>query len=328
MFDHHDGGIWHIDADFDHRGRHQQAGFAVLEGEHGGVLLRAAHTPVNEADVGAEHLRENGVALLRRHQVGLLRLLHQRANPVGFFAILQRCAQPLDNIADAFGGDRHRLDGFAARRFFGELGDIHVPEGGQYQRAWNGRGGHDKHMRRDALGGEPQALMHAETVLFIHHGQHKVLIGDAVLEQRMGADDDLRFARGHALLDLAALLALGAAGQHFHREAHGLREFGDGGVMLTGENFGRRHQHRLSAGLHRRRHGHQRHQRLAGADIALQQPQHAVFAGHIGQDILDGGALACRQREGQLREDFGGDIALGADWLARHLAQPLAHQRQ
>ncbi len=28
MFDHHDGGFRHIDADFDHRGGHQELGFA------------------------------------------------------------------------------------------------------------------------------------------------------------------------------------------------------------------------------------------------------------------------------------------------------------
>ncbi|MNS83418.1 hypothetical protein D3C72_1172040 [compost metagenome] len=96
--------------------------------------------------------------------------------------------------------------------------------------------------------------------------------------------------------------------------------------MLPGEDFGRGHQHRLSAGLHGRCHRHQRHQRLACADIALQQAKHAVFAGHVSQNILHRSALARCQREGQLRQDFCGDITLGADRLARHFAQPLAHQ--
>ncbi|MNS83419.1 hypothetical protein D3C72_1172050 [compost metagenome] len=146
---------------------------------------------MDEADIGAQHLRENCVPLLRRHKVGFFRFFHQRADPVGLLAILQRGTQPLDNVADPFGGDRYRLDRLAAGRLFGELGDIHVAEGGQNQRARNGRGSHDQHMRGDALGGEAQALMNAETVLFVHHGQHEVLVTHAVLKQRMGADDDL-----------------------------------------------------------------------------------------------------------------------------------------
>ena len=33
--------------------------------------------------------------------------------------------------------------------------------------------------------------------------------------------------------------------------------------------------------------GEQRHHGLAGADIALQQPQHALRQGEIGDDVVD-----------------------------------------
>src|SRR5258707_11060911 len=37
--------------------------------------------------------------------------------------------------------------------------------------------------------------------------------------------------------------------------------------------------------------GHERHHGLAGADVALQQPDHALRAGQVGDDVVDGAAL-------------------------------------
>ena len=60
-------------------------------------------------------------------------------------------------------------------------------------------------------------------------------------------------------------------------------------MMLARENFGRRHQRRLAAGLDHGRGGEQRHHGLAGADIALQQPQHAGWLLlRSGDDVVDG----------------------------------------
>ena len=47
--------------------------------------------------------------------------------------------------------------------------------------------------------------------------------------------------------------------------------------MLARQNFGRRHQRRLAPGLRDMRHGERRDDGLAGADIALHQPQHALI---------------------------------------------------
>jgi hypothetical protein len=84
--------------------------------------------------------------------------------------------------------------GLRPGRFLGELRDIHVAECRQNQRARDRRRGHHQHMRRNPLGRQPQALVHAETVLFVDDGQQKIVVDDGILEQRMRADDDLRFA--------------------------------------------------------------------------------------------------------------------------------------
>ena len=60
------------------------------------------------------------------------------------------------------------------------------------------------------------------------------------------------------------------------RDAGLLGERRDGGEMLARQDFGRRHQRGLPAGLDHGRGGEQRHHGLAGADVALQQPQHAL----------------------------------------------------
>ena len=101
-----------------------------------------------------------------------------------------------------------RLDRLAAGRLFGELRDVHVAEGGQHQRARDRRRGHHQHVGRVALGGERQALVHAEAVLLVDDGQRQVVEVDAFLEQRMRADDDVDRAAGEAVEDLVALAAL------------------------------------------------------------------------------------------------------------------------
>ena len=59
----------------------------------------------------------------------------------------------------------------------------------------------------------------------------------------------------------------------------------DGLEMLAREDFGRRHQRGLRAGLDDGGRGEQRDDGLAGADIALQQPQHALRLGEIVGDF-------------------------------------------
>jgi hypothetical protein len=57
-------------------------------------------------------------------------------------------------------------------------------------------------------------------------------------------------------------------------------------MMLPGKYLGRREHGRLSACLDRFEHGEQRHQRLARADVALQQAEHGGFLTHVAADLL------------------------------------------
>ena len=72
--------------------------------------------------------------------------------------------------------------------------------------------------------------------------------------------------------------------------------------MLAGEDFGRRHQRRLPSRLDDVGHRQQRDDRLARADVALQQPDHPLRRGEIGADFGDRLRLRAGQRERQRGE--------------------------
>ena len=98
--------------------------------------------------------------------------------------------------------------------------------------------------------------------------------------------------------------------------------------MLAREDFGRRHQRRLLAGLGDRGGGEQRHHRLAGADIALQQAQHPH---RLAQILGDGGnrlALRGRERIGQRVDDLVAQMAVAGVAVTGRTPQLRAHQRQ
>ena len=81
-------------------------------------------------------------------------------------------------------------------------------------------------------------------------------------------------------------------------------------VVLPREDFGRRHQGALTAGLDDARHGERRDDRLAGSDVALHKPQHAFVRGEIGADFVERALLRARQAKGQGGFDPAGEAAV------------------
>ena len=68
-------------------------------------------------------------------------------------------------------------------------------------------------MRLPALVGQGQALLDAEAVLLVDHGEGEILEHHILLKQRVGADDQRQAAIGKAGENGRAVLALVAAGQ-------------------------------------------------------------------------------------------------------------------
>lgn len=115
---------------------------------------------------------------------------------------------------------------------------------------------------------------------------------DLLAEQGVGADDDAGLARGGGGERLAP--GGGALGAGQQRDPGGVlgaaeqaglgeraEQGGDGAVVLLGQDLGGREQGGLPAGVDDLEHRQQRHHRLAGADLALQQPHHRHRLGDL-----------------------------------------------
>ena len=116
----------------------------------------------------------------------------------------------------------------------------------------------------------------------------------------MGADQDVDLAllqRCKDVLALAARARARSAAPCANRPT--AAKAVDGLEMLARQKLGRRHQRGLRASLDRGRHGEQRDDGLAAADIALQQPQHAVRAGQVGVDLGKRARLRAGELEGK-----------------------------
>ena len=151
-----------------------------------------------------------------------------------------------------------------------------------------------------ALDDEQQPLRHAEAVLLVDHREAELLVGDLLLEDRVGADEDVDRAVGEAHQHAVARPALLAAGEDRDAHADAVELAEQGRMMLAGEDFGRREQRRLRAGFDRGEHRQQRDQRLARADVALEQAQHRRRLRHVAADFLDHAPLRAGQLVGQL----------------------------
>ena len=165
-------------------------------------------------------------------------------------------------------------------------------------------------------------------MLLVDHGQRQRLEDHVVLDQRMGADQEIDLAGLEPRQQFAPLLAFFAAGQDRDLHAGAFGERRDGLDVLARQDFRRRHQRGLLADLGDGGGGQQRHHGLAGADIALQQPQHPHRLAQILGDRGGGLLLRRRQRIGQRVDDLVAQMAVAGMAVAGGAAQLRAHQRQ
>ncbi len=117
-------------------------------------------------------------------------------------------------------------------------------------------------------------LRDPEAMLLVHHRQPEMLVADARLEDRMRADEDVDRSIRQPHQRRLTRLAFLAPGQDRDIDRHSGQYAAKRLIMLTREDFRWRQQGPLRPCLNRDEQRHQRHQRLARSDIALQQPQH------------------------------------------------------
>ena len=160
----------------------------------------------------------------------------------------------------------------------------HVADAGQrhVQGARDGRGGEGKDIHLGAHLLEAFLVGHAKAVFLVDDDQAEVVESDVLLQDPVGADDDVHRA-GFGRIDDLHLLLMGAeTAQHLHLDGIGGEPFGEGGVMLlrqdrSGDQDG--NLHTLVDGLERRTKGDLG---LAVAHVAANQAVHGLGGLHVG----------------------------------------------
>ena len=250
---HHQVGVRHVHADLDHGRGDQNIVFPRGKGAHDLLLVRVFHAPVQHGDAPVRQRLLQVLRVLFGAFELEFALLDQRADHIHLPA-------RLDLLVDE-GGDAPPhilphgigLDRLAAGRQLVQHGHVKVAVQDERERARDGGGGHDEHMRRFALGRERGALRHAEAVLLVRHDRAQPVEGDALLDERVRADHDLRRA-GLDRGERRALLRRGhRAGEQGAGDAQLFQQGGEGLRVLGGEDLGRRHEGGLPAVLRRER---------------------------------------------------------------------------
>ena len=121
-------------------------------------------------------------------------------------------------------------DGGTTWGHFVDGGDVEVAVEGEGEGAGNGSGGHDEHVGGGlALAAEGGALHDAEAMLFIDYGECEVGYFHGLLDEGVGAYDDVEVAVGGTLLKFGAEGLAGAAGDKANGDglAVGIKRSGD-----------------------------------------------------------------------------------------------------
>ena len=258
---------------------------------------------------------------LRPGRLHLLGLLDERAHHVRLPAGGDLGPQPLPHgglpgrLGHRRGGDAGPPGGQLV-----EARHVQVAVDGHGGRARDRRGRHDQQVRQaaGAAGTQGGALLHAEAVLLVHHGQAQGLEGHALADEGVRAHHHGDVPGGEAAEDALARRGADATRQqlqgHRRQAAEGQppaaapdaagavqrpQQLAETQEVLLGQHLGGRHQGGLAAAADHRQHGHQRHHRLARTHLSLQQPVHRPRLAQVGQDLGDGAGLGPGQLERQ-----------------------------
>ena len=173
VFDDHDGGVGHVDAHLDHRGRDEHVDLATLEGIDDPVLLPRRHTAVEALDGKSRQCQAQAVEFGRRVMqwyrhghaaliiagntghvfqfIGRVTRLHERANHVGLLTLFMRLAD------GSIGEVTARLGEYACRHAStrdGPMADdtrVQIAVDRKRQRARDGRCRHNEQIGTGAL---------------------------------------------------------------------------------------------------------------------------------------------------------------------------------
>ena len=295
--DHDDGGVGDVDADFDDGGGYEDVEVAVGELAHGGVFVGVFELAVEEADAVVFEFGFAEVLVGFEYAAGAV---DAGADDVDLVALVDVFAHDFVGAGGVFGevfGDDVAFDGSAAAGEFVEGGVVEVAEEGHGDGAGYGGGGHDEEVGGGvvfAFGAEAVALFDAEAVLFVDDDESEVEEFDGVLDEGVGADDDVGVAGDDGKEGVVFLGGGHVAGEGGDGEVDaGVgEEFGEAVSVLVGEDGGGGEEGALFAVFDGLEHGYEGDDGFAGADFALEEALHGVGGVEVGGDGVDDGLLA------------------------------------
>ena len=132
-------------------------------------------------------------------------------------------------------------------------------------------------------------------MLLIDNRDGEILVPDMLLKNCMGPDQNIDRAIHQSHQGRFANLALVASGEDREIDRKAVQQFLQAFIMLTRQYLCRRQKGTLISRFHGREQRHQRHQRLARSNIALQQSQHRSSLREVALDFADTAFLGIGQ---------------------------------
>ena len=200
VLDHHQAGVGDVDAHLDHRGRHQHLRVAAAKTLHLRFALVAIHASVHIGDRKSAERAFSQIAAVRGDVLqALFGFFHRGHHHVGLLARVDALAQVGVHLG-SLGHLHHARDGgLAPGRLATQRAQVQISVQRDGQRARNGRGRHHQrvwHQRHLALAllAHGRALLHAEAVLLVDHGNGQTAECHAAFEQRMRSNNQIHAA--------------------------------------------------------------------------------------------------------------------------------------
>ena len=195
-----------------------------------------------------------------------------------------------------------------ARGEIANEGEVEIAELGQAEAAGNGGRRHHQCVGQSALFAEPGPLPDAKPVLLVDDHQPQFRELDPLLDEGLGADDELGRPVGDLCERLPPLGGGEGAGQQLPLDPAVGEIALDRLGMLAGEDFGGGHEGGLVPSRDGLQQGIQGDHCFARSHIGLQQAVHRPPRGEIFRDLGDGAILPRGEREGEQPADAGIDL--------------------
>ena len=212
-----------------------------------------------------------------------LRVLDERADDERLPSGSELLAHPfVGSLTFPLGGAQERVDRLSPLGQLAQNGEIEVAVVAERERSRDRRGRHVQHMSASArltpraLAIQRRPLLDPKPVLLVDDHDRQPVELNRLLDQRVGTDQQRQLAGRELRQEIGPPRAGSRPRQQAEPDILGSEQLLNRLKVLLGKRLGRRHQRRLKVTLDGPQHRVQRNHRLAGPDLAHQQPLHRL----------------------------------------------------